>query len=95
MADTRIKVEVAYAKPEEQVILAVMVEPDATVETAIRASGILQRFPEIDLALAKVGIFSKPCGLDHVPRPNERIEIYRPLIADPKEARRNRAAKGA
>ncbi|TAN51840.1 MAG: RnfH family protein [Methylococcaceae bacterium] len=93
MTDTRIKVEVAYAKPAEQVILSVMLETDATVEAAIHASGILQRFPEIDLAQAKVGIFSKPCGLDHVPRPNERIEIYRPLIADPKEARRHRAAK--
>lgn len=93
MVDERIKIEVAYATPQTQLILAVMVAPDATVETAIRASGILERFPEIDLSQAKVGIFSKPCGLEHVPRANDRIEIYRPLIADPKEARRNRAAK--
>lgn len=93
MADTRIQVEVAYAKPETQAILSVTVEPGASVEEIIRASGILRRFPEIDLEQAKVGIFSKPCGLEHVPRHKDRIEIYRPLIADPKEARRQRAAK--
>nr|WP_217994892.1 RnfH family protein [Methylogaea oryzae] len=88
-----MRVEVAYAKPEEQVLLSILVEPGATVEECIRRSGILARFEEIDLAEAKVGIFSKACGMDHVPRANDRIEIYRPLIADPKEARRNRAAK--
>jgi putative ubiquitin-RnfH superfamily antitoxin RatB of RatAB toxin-antitoxin module len=93
MADTRIQVEVAYAKPEAQVILPVLVEPGATVADIIGQSGILARFPEIDLADAKVGIFSKPCGLDYAPRHKDRIEIYRPLIADPKEARRQRAAK--
>lgn len=93
MADERIKTEVAYATPQTQVILTVMVAPDTTVEAVIRLSGILERFPEIDLAQAKVGIFSKPCTLDYIPRNKDRIEIYRPLIADPKEARRNRAAK--
>lgn len=93
MADTRIRVEVAYAKPEEQVLLSLLVEPGTTVEECIRRSGIMARFAEIDLAEAKVGIFSKACGLDHVLRSNDRIEIYRPLIADPKEARRHRAAK--
>lgn len=93
MAEQRIKVEVAYAKPEVQVILPLMAEPGATVEEIIRLSGILERFPEINLAEMKTGIFSKPCALEHTPRRNDRIEIYRPLIADPKEARRNRAAK--
>lgn len=94
-ARSGMSVEVAYAKPEVQVILPVMVESGTTVEDIIRLSGVLERFPEIDLAQVKVGIFSKPCGLYHTPRRNDRIEIYRPLIADPKQARCNRAAKKA
>jgi putative ubiquitin-RnfH superfamily antitoxin RatB of RatAB toxin-antitoxin module len=87
-----MNVEIAYAKPEIQVILPLEVGEGATVEAAIRRSGILERFPEIDLEQNKVGIFSKPCKLDQPLRAGDRIEIYRPLIADPKEARRNRAA---
>jgi putative ubiquitin-RnfH superfamily antitoxin RatB of RatAB toxin-antitoxin module len=88
-----MKVEVGYAKPEVQVILPVEVPAGATAEIAIRASGLLSRFLEIDLAAVKIGIFGKPCALDQVLRPGDRVEIYRPLIADPKEARRSRALK--
>jgi len=90
-----MKVEVAYARPDVQVILALQVTDDSTAEFAIRQSGILERFPEIDLAQNRIGIFSKACKLDQILRAGDRVEIYRPLIADPKEARRNRAAKSA
>lgn len=85
-------VEVAYAKPEIQLILKLEIDPGASAEAAIRASGMLGRFPEIDLAHNPVGIFGKPCPLDHPLRPGDRVEIYRPLLADPKQARRLRAA---
>ena len=90
----RIPVEVAYALPEKQVILKLMVAPDATLESAIRASGILEQFPDIDLASSKVGVFGKPGKLDETLRAGDRVEIYRPLIADPKEVRKKRAAEG-
>jgi len=89
----RIRVEVAYAKPEEQVIIPIDVPVGTTLEEAIRVSGILEQFPEIDLNKNRTGIFGKLAGLDTVLRERDRVEIYRPLIADPKEARRKRAAK--
>jgi putative ubiquitin-RnfH superfamily antitoxin RatB of RatAB toxin-antitoxin module len=88
-----MRVEVAYAKPDVQVILTVEVPENSAAETAIRVSGILERFPEIDLADNPIGIFSKPCPLQQPLKTGDRVEIYRPLIADPKEARRLRAAK--
>jgi hypothetical protein len=88
-----MRIEVAYAKPREQIIVALDVGEGTTAEAAIRQSGVLQRFPEIDLAQNKIGIFSKLCTLSQVLREGDRVEIYRPLLADPKEARRNRAAK--
>ncbi len=95
MADAdRIKVEVAYALPQEQVIVPLDVEPGTTVKQAVERSGILQRFMEIDLKTNKVGVFGKLAKLDRVLRANDRVEIYRPLIADPKEVRRQRAAQG-
>jgi len=90
----KMKVEVAYARPDEQVIIPLEVAADATVEEIIKASGILEKFPEIDLAKNKVGIFGKLSKLNATLRPGDRIEIYRPLIADPKEVRRKRAAAG-
>lgn len=86
-------VEVAYAKPEQQVILEVRVPADATAQAAIDASGILERFPEIDLEQQKIGIFSRLVALNQRLQPRDRIEIYRHLLADPKAARRERAAK--
>lgn len=93
MAD-EIQVEVAYALPERQVLLPLKLPAGATVEEAIQRSGLLERFPEIDLAQTKVGVFSKLTKLDAVLRDKDRIEIYRPLIADPKEVRRKRAEEG-
>ena len=90
----RIEVEVAYARPDEQVLLALRVPRGATVRDAIEASGILKRFPEIDLGKNKVGIFGRLTTLTQPLRERDRVEIYRPLTADPKEVRRRRAAEG-
>lgn len=89
-----IYVEVAYAKPSEQVIVPLTVPLGTTAKDAITESKIQERFPEIDLTKQKIGIFSKPCSLDTPLREKDRVEIYRPLIADPKAMRRQRAAKG-
>lgn len=89
-----ISVEVAYARPDRQVILPVKLAAGLTIEEAIRRSGVLEKFPEIDLAVNKVGIFSKLGKLDTALRDKDRVEIYRPLIADPKEVRRKRAEEG-
>jgi len=89
-----IKVEVAYATPQQQVILEVMVSPGCTIEQAIQQSGILESFPEIDLAVNKVGIFGKLSKSTLELKADNRIEIYRPRIADPKEVRSKREAEG-
>lgn len=94
MVEPRITVEVVYAKPGEQVLEQLRVPAESSIETVIHESGILERFPEIDLASNKVGIFGKVAKLDAKPVDGDRIEIYRPLIADPKEARKRRAAQG-
>jgi putative ubiquitin-RnfH superfamily antitoxin RatB of RatAB toxin-antitoxin module len=88
-----IRVEVAYARPDSQRIVTLEVEAGSTIEKVIQHSGILKLFPEIDLARQKVGIFSKPRDLSDLVNDGDRIEIYRPLIIDPKEARRARARK--
>ncbi len=88
-----MRIEIAYAKAQEQVIVSLEIEEGSTAETAIRQSGLLRRFPEIDLKKNKVGIFGKVCKLEQTLREGDRVEIYRPLIADPKEARRARAAR--
>lgn len=89
-----LQVEVVYALPARQTLLRVALPEGATVEDAIRASGVLEAFPDIDLARNKVGIFSKLVKLDEKVRDKDRVEIYRPLIADPKEVRRKRAEEG-
>ncbi|MBT9611715.1 MAG: RnfH family protein [Burkholderiales bacterium] len=89
-----IQIEVAYALPQQQVIMPLKLAAESTVEAAIKHSGILEKFPEIDLTQFKVGIFSKLTKLDAVLRDKDRVEIYRPLIADPKEVRRKRAEAG-
>jgi hypothetical protein len=94
MSAAAIHVEVIYALPAQQPLLQVRLAEGATVEDAIRASGVLDAFPEIDLAKNKVGIFSKLVKLDEKVRDRDRVEIYRPLIADPKEVRRKRAEEG-
>lgn len=94
MSTAPINVEVVYALPDVQVLMQVRLAEGATVEAAIRASGVLEAFPEIDLTQNKVGIFSKLVKLDEIVRDKDRVEIYRPLIADPKEVRRKRAEEG-
>lgn len=89
-----IKVEVAYALPTQQQIIPVNVKIGTTAEQAVMQSGLLDKFPEIDLGVNKMGIFGKLCKADTVLRELDRVEIYRPLIADPKEVRKKRAAEG-
>ena len=93
MMPDEILVEIAYALPEEQVIISIKVPTIFNVQQAIEKSGIQKKFPSIDLSKNKVGIFGKKTTLDHVLKNRDRIEIYRPLILDPKEMRRKRAAK--
>ena len=93
MSDS-ITIEVVYALPTEQTLLKKVVEADTTVAEAVQASGILQKYPQIDLATSKLGIFGKLVKPDTALRDRDRIEIYRPLIADPKEVRRRRAEEG-
>jgi putative ubiquitin-RnfH superfamily antitoxin RatB of RatAB toxin-antitoxin module len=93
MAET-IHVEVVYARPERQEVAAVALPAGSTVVQAIEASGLLARYPEIDLARNKLGIYAKLARLDTALRDRDRVEIYRPLIADPKEVRKVRAAEG-
>ncbi|MBF0264617.1 MAG: RnfH family protein [Gammaproteobacteria bacterium] len=90
----KIQVEVAYATLEKQLILTIEANEGDTIEDAIKRSGIIVDFPEIDLSVNKVGIFSKISKLDTAVKDKDRIEIYRPLIADPKEVRKQRAASG-
>ncbi|GGY81978.1 UPF0125 protein [Cellvibrio zantedeschiae] len=97
-----ITVEVAYALPHKQKIIALLVEPGTTASQAAERSGITQHFPEIDLTTAKMGIFGQALGTkglesaaNYVLHEGDRVEIYRPLSADPKEARRKRAERNA
>ncbi|UJP03698.1 MAG: RnfH family protein [Nitrosomonas sp.] len=88
-----MQIEIAYALPQVQFLKKLDVSPGCTVEHAIQCSGVLDEFPEIDLTKNKLGIFGKLTQLQAVLEPHDRIEIYRPLIIDPKEARRLRAKK--
>jgi len=91
--EKKIGVEVAYARPDVQVIIPLDVERGTTVEQAIELSGIREQFPDIQ-AQAKIGIFGKLAKKTETLRDGDRVEIYRPLLADPKEVRRRRAAEG-
>ncbi|SNY78851.1 RnfH family protein [Enterobacter sp. CC120223-11] len=88
-----ISVEVVYALPEKQYLQKVSLAEGATVEQAIAASGIMKLRPEIDLSSNKVGIWSRAVKLHDEVHNGDRVEIYRPLIADPKALRRQRAEK--
>lgn len=90
---SNIAIEVAYATPEKQKIINLTVPVNTTILQAIRQSGILEHFPEIDLTRQNVGVFSKKRTLTDIVQAGERIEIYRPLTIDPKEARRAKAKK--
>ncbi|WP_437887795.1 RnfH family protein [Phytobacter sp. V91] len=91
----KIVVEVAYALPEKQYLQRVTVDEGSTIEQAIVASGLLELRTDIDLAKNKIGIYSRPAKLHDLVGEGDRIEIYRPLIADPKELRRQRAEQSA
>jgi len=88
-----IRVEVAYALPDKQAIVEVDVAEGTSALEAARQSGIAAQFEGIDLDNAKLGIFGKSVSANQVLREGDRVEIYRPLIADPKEVRRERAAR--
>ena len=86
------QVMVCHATPDEIFLKSLDVAPGTTLEDAIRASGVLQAFPQLDLGVCRVGVFGKLRSLDTQAQPGDRIEIYRPLIADPKTARQRRVA---
>ena len=94
MAD-RIRVEVACVDPPRQFLRAVELDAGATVADAIAASGVADAFVPLDIAACKVGVFSRPATRDRVLVDGDRVEIYRPLVVNPKEARRRRATKPA
>ncbi|OOF71109.1 RnfH family protein [Rodentibacter caecimuris] len=91
----QINIEIAYALPEHYYLKSLKVAEGTMVQTAILQSGILQQFTDIDLRENKVGIFSRPTKLTDILKEGDRVEIYRPLLADPKEIRRKRAAEQA
>ncbi|MDB5800647.1 MAG: rnfH Ubiquitin family protein [Rhodocyclales bacterium] len=90
----QIRVEVCYALPDKQELVPLTLEAGATVKDALDASGLTVRYPDINLEINKVGIFARLVKLDTPLRDRDRVEIYRALIADPKEVRRQRAAEG-
>jgi putative ubiquitin-RnfH superfamily antitoxin RatB of RatAB toxin-antitoxin module len=89
-----INVDVCYALPEKQLLIKVKLPEGSTLQQALEASGVLVKHPEIDLKKNKFGVFAKLSKVDTVLRDRDRVEIYRPLIADPKEVRKQRAAEG-
>ena len=84
------QIEIIYPLPNEQVLLTLMVDQTCTAAEAIEKSGILQQYPEIDLTTNQIGIFSRTIALSDTLREGDRIEIYRPLIVDPKEMRKRK-----
>lgn len=89
-----INIEVVYALRDKQQTISLTVDKGCTVKEAIERSGLLAEHPEIDLAKNKLGIWNKLAKPDATLRDKDRVEIYRPLIADPKEVRKQRAAEG-
>lgn len=94
MSSETINVEVAYATPEKQLIIPLNVVAGTSAADAVARSGIQEQFTEIDIAASKIGIFGKMVKPDTELKEGDRVEIYRPLIADPKEVRRQRAKEG-
>jgi putative ubiquitin-RnfH superfamily antitoxin RatB of RatAB toxin-antitoxin module len=89
-----INVQVVYALAAKQAMVSLSLPEGSTVRQAVESSGLMAKYPEIDLAKNKVGVFAKLSKLDTPLRDRDRVEIYRPLIADPKEVRKQRAAAG-
>lgn len=94
MSENKIKIEIVYALPNEQTLLKLEVPQGSTIAEGVKLSGLLEKYPEIDVQKGKFGLFGKLSKVDTVLREKDRIEIYRPLIADPKEVRRKRAEEG-
>jgi hypothetical protein len=93
MAET-LHVDVVYALPQRQELVKLTLPVGSTLQQAVEASGLLQRYPEIDLGKLKLGVYGKLSKPDALLRDRDRVEIYRPLIADPKEVRKKRAEEG-
>lgn len=91
--DPLIDIEVAYATPQRQTVVRLRLPPGSTVRQAVEQSGLLAEFPEISLETCKLGVFGRLRKAGDALEPGDRVEIYRPLIADPKLARRQRAKK--
>ena len=91
----RLQIEVVYALADAQDIVAVELAPGALARDAIEASGVLERHAELDAASLRLGIFGKPAGPERVLEAGDRVEILRPLAADPKDARRRRARRSS
>ena len=89
-----LTIEVIYALPTRQQLITLKLPPGSTLRQAIEASGLVLKYPEIDLARNKIGVFGQLGKPDTPLRDHDRVEIYRPLIADPKEVRKQRAAAG-
>ena len=89
----QLAIEVVYGTPTRQEIINCVVDIDTTIEQAILSSGIIEEFPEIDLAVNNVGIWNRAAKLTDKVKDLDRIEVYRPLLADPKEVRKRRAEK--
>ncbi len=99
MADTTsssgtINIEVIYALPQRQELIRLKLPAGSTLQQAVESSGLLEKYPAIDLAKGKFGIYGKLSKIDTLLRERDRVEIYRPLIADPKEVRKQRVAEG-
>ena len=90
-----IHIQICYARPDKQILLEQTVADGTTIQQAIQSSGIIQQAPEIDVSVWRVGIYGKLKTLDTILHEHDRIEIYRPLIADPKDSRRKRAESKA
>lgn len=88
-----IRVTVVYARPQRQWSQPVQLPSGATVQMAVERSGLLKAIPDLRLETIEVGIFHRRCGLDALLRDGDRVEIYRPIQLDPKDARRLRAAR--
>lgn len=89
-----LSIEIVYALPRRQELVHLQLSAGSTVQQAIEASGLMQKYSEIDLKRNKVGVFGKLTKLDAPLRDRDRVEIYRPLLADPKEVRKKRADEG-
>ena len=89
----KIAIEIVYAMPQVQIVVGLDLEEGSTVEDALKASGILDRHPELDPVSCRLGIWGRVAARSQILKPRDRVEIYRPLVADPKQVRRKRAER--